>query len=197
MRVGILGGTFNPPHHGHVICAQEARIRLELDEVRLMPTGAPPHRDVDGDPGRRARFNMCRLAVIGQPGLTVEVAEIDRDGPSFTVDTLEQLIADSPETAFTLIIGADQAIAFADWREPERIAQQADIAVAARAGSDYRQALDAVSRASGGKQPLSFEMPEIDLSSSMIRGQVKRGQTVSHMVPAGIAELIEEQGSYQ
>ncbi|MFY9265361.1 MAG: nicotinate-nucleotide adenylyltransferase [Solirubrobacterales bacterium] len=199
MRVGLLGGTFDPPHHGHVICAQEARIQLGLDEVRLMPVGRPPHRaiEVRDDAGAQTRVSMCRLAVIGQPGLAVETAEINREGPSFTVDTLEQLAADSPEHALTLIVGADQALAFGDWRSPKRIGQLAEIAVAARGGEDYAAALDAVCRATGGSQPIGFEMPRVDISSSMVRERVHRQQTVAHLVPAGIAELIQEQGLFQ
>jgi nicotinate-nucleotide adenylyltransferase len=198
MRIGLLGGTFSPPHHGHVICAQEARIQLDLDEVWLMPVGEPPHReiDADADPGDQLRVSMCRLAVIGQPGLSVSTVEVDRDGLSYTVDTLEQLVNQSSDNAFTLIIGADQAMSFGNWREPDRIGQLADIAVATRVDHDREEAFQEVVRATGGKEPLAIEMPRVDISSSLIRERIYRGATVAHLVPAGIAELIEERDLY-
>lgn len=195
MRCGIFGGTFNPPHHGHVICAQEARIQLDLDEVRLMPVGQPVHREAPGVDSQ-TRTAMTRLAVIGQPGLDVSTIELESEGPSYTVDTLETLTAKEQGNDFTLIIGADQAMAFGNWREPQRIGELVQIAIAARVDHDQDQAVAEVIRATEGKQPVVFDMPRIDLSSSAIRDRVYRGRTVAHMVPAGIPELIEERGLY-
>lgn len=198
-RVGILGGTFNPPHHGHLICAQEARIQLDLDEVRLVPVSDPPHRSLEGDEDVDAptRFAMARLAVIGQPGLTVSDVELKRDGPSYTVDTLAELDEQEPDTQFTLIIGADQAMSFGNWRDPERIGEIADIAVATRVDHNRDEAVAEVIRATGGKEPVEFEMPRIDISSTLIRDRVYRDATVAHLVPAGVPELIEEAGLYR
>lgn len=198
-RVGILGGTFSPIHHGHVICAQEARIQLELDVVRLMPVGTPPHRQLesDEDPGDQHRLSMVRLAVIGQPGLEISTAELDREGTSYTVDTLAELVDQEPDAQFTLIIGADQAMSFGNWREPERIAKLADIAVATRVDNDRGEAIAEVIRATGGKAPTPFSMPRIDISSTFIRERVYRRETVAHLVPAGIPELIEEAQLYR
>lgn len=198
MRCGIFGGTFNPPHHGHVICAQEARIQLDLDEVRLVPVGSPVHRDIadaeDADP--QTRLAMAQLAVIGQPGLSVSSIEIEKAGPSYTVDTLEALTTKEQGNDFTLIIGADQAMAFGNWREPQRIGELAQIAIAARVDHNQDEAVAEVIRATEGKEPVVFDMPRVDLSSSAIRDRVYRGRTVAHMVPAGIPELIEERGLY-
>lgn len=196
MRIGLFGGTFNPPHHGHIVGAQEARLRLELDEIWLLPTGDPPHREIEGDPGATARLSMCRLALIGQPAMAISTAELNRDGPSWTVDTLRELVSAQPTDAFTLVVGADQALSFGQWREPQAIGELADIAVAARAGSDYEQALAAVEAATG-KRPATFEMPTIDISSTMIRERVARGETCAHLVPAGVTEFIEEAGLYR
>ncbi|HEV8234622.1 MAG TPA: nicotinate-nucleotide adenylyltransferase [Gemmatimonadaceae bacterium] len=199
MRIGILGGTFSPIHHGHVICAQEARIQLELDGVRLLPVGTPPHRDLesDEDPGDQHRLNMVKLAVIGQPGLEISTAELDREGTSYTVDTLAELVDQEPDAQFTLIIGADQAMSFGNWREPERIAELADIAVATRVDHNRDEAIAEVIRATGGKEPIPFAMPRIDISSTFIRERIYRGATVAHLVPAGIPELIEEAQLYR
>jgi nicotinate-nucleotide adenylyltransferase len=161
--------------------------------------GIPPHRNLEDDenPGDKHRLSMCRLAVIGQPGLEVADIELEREGTSYTVDTLEELAKQEPDTQFTLIIGADQAMAFGNWREPERIAQLADIAVATRVDHNRDEAVAEVIRATNGKEPLPFEMPRIDISSTLIRDRVYRGATVAHLVPAGIPELIEEAGLYR
>ncbi len=205
MRVGILGGTFSPPHHGHVICAEEAREQLDLDEVRMMPVGVPPHRIIEDDEhvSDEHRLAMCKLAVIGQPGLSVSTVEMEREGTSYTVDTLEALVQKERDSEFTLIIGADQAMAFGNWREPERIGELASIAVATRVDHNRDEAIAEVIRATGGgdpargKEPLPFEMPRIDISSTLIRDRVYRGATIAHLVPAGIPELIEEAGLYR
>lgn len=199
MRIGILGGTFSPPHHGHVICAQEARIQLELDVVRMMPVGTPPHRSLedDEDPGNDHRLAMCRLAVLGQPGLEVSSIELERDGTSYTVDTLETLKAQEPSSEFVLIIGADQAMSFGNWRDPERIAELADIAVATRVDHNRAEAVEEVRRATEGSEAIEFAMPRIDISSTLIRDRVYRGVTIAHLVPAGVPELIEEAGLYR
>jgi nicotinate-nucleotide adenylyltransferase len=198
-RVGILGGTFSPVHHGHVICAQEARLQLELDVVRLMPVGTPPHRQLedDEDPGDQHRLSMVRLAVIGQPGLEVATDELEREGTSYTVDTLSALVDQEPDNEFTLIIGADQAMSFGNWRDPEKIAELADVAVAARVDHNVGEAVEEVIRATGGKEPRTFAMPRVDISSTFIRERVYRGSTVAHLVPAGIPELIEEAELYR
>jgi len=201
MRIGLLGGTFNPPHHGHVICAQESRIQLDLDAVWLVPSATPPHREADPSVSDELRVNMCRLAVLGQPGLEVCTAEIDRGGTSYTVDTLESLAAEKPDGGdatddYTLIIGADQAMSFGNWRDPERIGQLSRIAVVSRVDHDRAEAIAEVERAAG-VEPVDVDMPRIDISSSLIRERAVSGETVAHLVPAGVAELIEEKGLYR
>jgi nicotinate-nucleotide adenylyltransferase len=196
-RVGVFGGAFNPPHLGHVVCAQEARIELELDRVLLVPVGRPPHREPISEADAEQRLAMTRLAAIGQPGIEVSTIELDRDGTSFTADTLALLVEQEPEAELVLIIGADQAVAFGDWHEPGRVAQLALVAVAGRAGAELEAAAAEVGRHTGERVPLTFEMPRIDISSSMIRARVGKGETVAHLVPAGVAELIKEAGLYR
>jgi nicotinate-nucleotide adenylyltransferase len=198
-RVGILGGTFSPPHHGHLICAQEARIQLGLDLVRLVPVGDPPHRDIDqeADPGDERRLQMVKLATEIQPGIEVSSAELDREGLSYTVDTLKAFCAAEPDTDFTLIVGADQAMAFGTWREPEEIGRLATIAVAARVDHNRDEAVTEVERATSGQTPAQFEMPRVDISSTFIRHRAYQGQSVAHLVPPAVAELIEREGLYR
>jgi nicotinate-nucleotide adenylyltransferase len=198
-RVGILGGTFSPPHHGHIICAQEARIQLELDAVRLVPVGSPPHRDLaaEANPGSDRRLELTGLAIEGQPGLELSPAELEREGTSFTVDTLAAFAEQEPATDFTLIVGTDQAMAFGNWREPERIGQLAEIAIATRVEHNRAEAVAEVERATGGKQPAHFEMPRIDISSTFIRHRIHHGETIAHLVPAAVAGRIGQEGLYR
>lgn len=198
MRIGLLGGTFNPPHHGHLICAEEARIQLDLGRVLLIPAAHPAHRELDPeqDATPAQRLQMCRLAVEGQTELEVSEVEIERADTSYTVDTLEQLAKDSPSDELTLIVGADQALAFGNWREPKRIGELASVAVAARVEHDVAEALAEVQRATG-KPAISFDMPRIDLSASLIRDRVYRGRSVTHMMPTAVAQYIEQEGLYR
>ena len=124
-RVGILGGAFNPPHLGHLVCAQEAQVQLELDRVVLVPVGQAPHRTIADDPGAEARLEMAELAVEGDPSLSVSRIELDRPGPSYTADTLAALRERAPDDELTLILGGDQAAALPSWHEPERVLELA------------------------------------------------------------------------
>ena len=134
-RAGLLGGTFNPVHYGHLKLAELALAALALDEVRFIPTATPPHKPVAaGDPGGTARLRLLAEALgagSGRP-FTLEPLEVERGGPSFTVDTLEALAAREPGTAWIFLMGSDQLAGFPAWRRPERILELASLAVAAR-----------------------------------------------------------------
>ena len=195
MRLGLFGGVFNPPHLGHVVCAQEARIQLELDEVWLIPTGEPPHKSLDNDPGGKLRFEMCRRAIEGQPGLAVSDIEVNRPGISYSVDTLTVLNEQMHKEELFMILGADQASTMATWRNPAAIGRIVEVAVVDRGDVDRPTIAQAVVEATG-KQPLFVEMPRIDVSSSFVRESAAAGRTVRHLVAAGVAETIELQGLY-
>lgn len=195
MQVGILGGAFNPPHLGHIICAQEARIQLELDTVNLMPVASPPHRQLADDPGPEVRLQLCQMVTADHPGLGVLDLEITRGGLSYTLETLQILTQQQPDDQFTLIIGADQALTFGNWRQPAVIGELANIAVAVRADADRTAALEEVKRATG-KEATLVDMPRIDISSSLIRERISEGYEVDHLVAAPVAQLIREQGMY-
>ena len=134
-RIGILGGTFNPPHIAHLVCAQEAVAQLELDRVRLMPVATPPHKPLDDEPGPEVRLELCRRATEGDPHLEVSDLEVARGGPSYTVDTLAALHERSPGDELTWIAGGDMAASLPTWREPERVLGLARFAVAERSGA--------------------------------------------------------------
>jgi nicotinate-nucleotide adenylyltransferase len=192
----VLGGTFNPPTLGHLAIARHARVQLGLERVVLMPAGAPPHKQVAGDPGARRRLEMCELLVRGAEGLSVCALEAERDGPSYTVDTLRSLHARDQETELTFIVGADVASTLPSWREPREILKLARLAVAARPGSDRGGVLEAVARLGGEGRVGFLDAPLIDVSSSRVRERVAAGKPIERLVGVDVAEYVAEHGLY-
>ena len=197
VSVGILGGTFNPPHIGHLVMAQEAREQLGLDRVVLMPVAVPPHKEADGDPGADVRLQLARLAAEGEDGVEVSTAEIDRGGASFTVDTLGELHERYPEQELTFIVGADMAHSLPAWRGPERILELARLAVAEREGIARDDIAERLAPLHDGSRVTFFDMPRIDVSSSDIRRRVAEGRSVRHLVPDAVAQAIAERDLYR
>ncbi len=202
--LGILGGTFNPPHLGHLAIARHALEELGLERVVMMPAHIPPHKSTEEDPGPEHRLRMCRLCVAGVEGLSVCALEIERGGPSFTVDTLQAIHASHPDAQLTFIVGADTAGTLPGWREPARVLQLADLAVAARTGSDRARVLDTVApllgRGTPGARPTDrvrfLDMPVIEVSSSMARERAARGAPIEDLVGSAVASYIREHGLY-
>jgi nicotinate-nucleotide adenylyltransferase len=195
--VGILGGTFNPPHIGHLIMAQEARDQLGLDRVVFMPVAVPPHKEADGDPGPDVRLELTRLAAEGEDGVEVSSAEIDRGGSSFTVDTLRELHERDPEQELTFIVGGDMAHSLPAWREPQRILELARLAVAEREGIAREDLAASLAPLHDGTRVAFFDMPRIDVSSSAIRRRVAERRPVRHLVPDAVAQAIADRGLYR
>jgi len=197
LRLGILGGTFNPPHIGHLVCAQEAHDQLGLDRVVLMPAGVPPHKQVDADPGAEARYALCRAAVAGDERFAVSRLELDRAGRSFTVDTLRALHDHSPQDDITFIAGGDMARSLPSWREPEALLSLATLAVAERA-ADRRDAISAaIAPLAGSERVRFFDMPRIDVSSSLVRERVATGRPIRYLVPDAVADAIGRNDWYR
>jgi nicotinate-nucleotide adenylyltransferase len=201
-RIGILGGTFNPPHLGHLALARHARDELSLERVVLMPVHTPPHKPGGEDPGPEHRLAMCRLAAGGQDGLSACGLELERGGPSYTADTLEEIHERHPEAELTFIVGADTARTLPSWHQPRRVLGLAALAVAARSGSDRQQvgaAIEEVGRGSSGAPPrIHFlEMTPIEASSSMARRRLATGASAAEMLPAEVAAYIAEHGLYR
>lgn len=194
---GILGGTFNPPHIGHLVMAQEARAQLGLDRVVLMPVAVPPHKEADADPGADVRLALTRLAAEGEEGVEVSTAEIDRGGASFTVDTLRELHERDPEQELTFIVGGDMAQSLPSWREPERLLELARLAVAEREGIGREDIAARLAPLHDGTRVAFFDMPRIDVSSSSVRRRIAEGRPVKHLVPDAVAAAIADRGLYQ
>jgi nicotinate-nucleotide adenylyltransferase len=197
LRVGILGGTFNPPHVGHLVCAQEAYAGLGLDRVLFAPVREPPHKAIEADPGCAHRVRLCELAVAGDERFGVSRVDADRPGPSWTVDTLRRLHAEAPEHDLTFIVGGDMAYSLPTWREPEAVLELAELGVAEREGVGRADIAEALSALPGALDRVRFfEMPRIDVSSSYIRRQISAGRPVRYLVPDAVADYVRSHDLY-
>ncbi len=196
-HIGILGGTFNPPHRGHVALAEHALGQLGLTRMVLMPAGTPAHKHGASDPGAEHRLNMCRLAIEGIAGLSVSTLESEREGPSYTVDTLRSMKAATPDAELTFIVGADTARTLPSWHEPRQLLGLAGLAVAARRGTAREEVLEALDSLDGRSSFVFLEMRDVDISSSMVRGRVARGEPVEELVGAAVASYIDAHGLYR
>jgi nicotinate-nucleotide adenylyltransferase len=197
MRLGLLGGTFNPPHLGHLICAQEALLAFGLDRVLLVPAGVPPHKAVDADPGVEERVAMCEAAVAGDERLGVSRADADRDGPAYTVELLRALHAAAPDAELWFIAGGDMAHSLPTWREPEEVLALARLAVAEREGVGREAILARLAGLAGAQQRVAFfGMPRVDISSTLVRSRVAAGAPIRYLVPDAVAAHIARRGLY-
>ncbi len=187
-RVGLLGGTFNPPHLGHLVCAQEAYVQLGLDRVLLVPTGVPAHRGAPAAPAA-VRLRLAVAAARTDPRVFTSRVEVDRAGPSYMVDTLRELARQYPGRPLVLLLGADQLARLGTWHEAEQIPRLAQVAVAPRPGV----VVEGLDRARVER----VDMPLIDVSSTMIRARVAAGRSIRHLVPDPVRELIERESLYR
>jgi nicotinate-nucleotide adenylyltransferase len=195
-RVGILGGTFNPPHIGHLAAAGCVRQSLGLGVVALMPTSRPPHKQVEQDPGPRHRLEMCRLATRDTPGMLACALEVERGGASYTVDTLRTMHASHPEAELTFIVGADVARTLPTWRRPQELLDLARWVVVAREGAPRHAILDALRPLGAADRVTFLDMPEVEVSSSMIRARVTEHRPIDELVGSKVAAYISKHGLY-
>jgi nicotinate-nucleotide adenylyltransferase len=194
--VGILGGTFDPIHHGHLVIAEEAREALGLERVVLVPAATPPHK-----PGRPVtdaadRLAMARLAISGNPAFTVSDVEVARGGASYTVDTLEALRADGIEEPW-FILSAEALAGLPTWREPERILALARLAVVPRGGFEPLDTAWVASRFPGREDRIRFlDGPLLPISGSVVRRRAAAGRSVRYLVPDPVAAYIADHALY-
>jgi nicotinate-nucleotide adenylyltransferase len=196
LRLGILGGAFNPPHTGHLVCAQEALVQLELDKVLFVPVGEAPHRSLEGDPGAEERLEMVELAIADDERFEASRVELDREGPSYTSDTLRGLREAAPDDELFLILGGDQAATLTTWHEPEAVLELATVAVVERISWSKHAIGIKVGRLRGGRAIRYLDMPLIQISSSLIRRRAAAGMPIRYLVPDRVAAYIESNGLY-
>ena len=195
-RVGIFGGAFNPPHIGHLVVAQEALVQLELDRVVFVPVGEAPHRAIDDDPGAEARLALVERAVEGDERFEVSRIEVDREGPSYTTDTLREMRDAGPDDELFLILGGDQAARLAGWHEPEEVLSLAAVAVVERVSWTRNAIGIKIARLKGAERVRYLDMPLMQVSSSAIRRRLAMGRPIRYLVPDAVAEYIAEHGLY-
>ena len=203
MRVGILGGTFDPVHLGHLIVAEQARVRLDLDRVIFIPAGQPWLRAEQPAADAPDRLRMVELAVKSNPAFEASSQEIDRPGPTYTVDTLEVLkeeLSREPDadTVLHYIIGMDALEQFHRWKDPERVVELCHLVIVNRPGHQGVDVNDVVGRyPEAGTRLTLLNVPRIEISSTEIRKRVSEGISIRYLAPDSVEEYIREQGLYR
>lgn len=188
-RIGILGGTFDPPHVGHFMVAADVFAALELDRLLLIPAASPPHKQGQVRATAEQRLAMVRAAAEGDDRFEVDDIELRRPGASYTVDTLRELRTRHPGAELFFVIGMDQFRELHTWREPEEVARLARLAVVSRDGD-----------LPVGESPIPVVpvgVTRIDLSATDIRRRVQDGESIRYFVPEPVREFIEREGLYR
>ena len=188
MKLGVFGGTFDPPHVGHLIAAQDALLTLDLDRVLFVPARTPPHKQHKSVTPAPIRLRMIAAATDGDERFEVSDVELRRAGPSYTADTLRELKAEYPQSELFLLLGVDQVREFSTWREPSEVARLARVVMMARSGIEEPP--------ESGIVRDTVAVTRVDISSTLIRQRVAAGQPIRYMVPAAVEEIIAAQRLY-
>lgn len=202
-RIGVMGGTFDPIHHGHLVTAEEAWKQFRLDMVLFVPSGHPPHKEDRHSLDAESRYLMTVIATADNPHFQVSRMEIDRPGPSYTIDTVRELHRIyGRNTEIFFITGADAILEILTWKEPEKILEECTFIAATRPGYDLRrleESLPEAERVRHATDPrvLVMEIPALAISSTDIRRRVREGRPIRYLVPEGVWEFIEKNGFYR
>ena len=198
MRIGLLGGAFNPPHFGHLKLAELALKQLALDELRFVPTALSPHKPNDPGPDAEFRLRLLKAALAGFPGpVKIEMAELERGGTSYTAETLETLTAREPDAEWILVLGSDQLPGFPTWHRSDRVLELASMAVAPRPGFDefWPEKLKGREKDHWSGAPgemVRLPGTELPFASSALRQGLERGTTVEGLPPQVMAAITAE-----
>jgi nicotinate-nucleotide adenylyltransferase len=193
MSTGLLGGTFDPPHNGHLALARAALQELRLERLVVVVAGRPPHKDVWTDP--EIRYRLATAAFGELPAVELLRDELDRPGPAYTVDTVRELAPRYGDVV--VIVGGDMFASFPTWREPDGILEHARLAVAARPGTPKKR-FDAVLQALERPDRVTFfELAPVEASSTEVRRRAAAGEPFDDLVPPAVAQLIRELGLYR
>jgi nicotinate-nucleotide adenylyltransferase len=188
VKIGVFGGTFDPPHIGHLAAAQDACVALSLDRLLFVPAAEPPHKRGNVVTSPAVRLAMLQAAVADNPQFEISTIELDRNGPSYSVDTLRELRNDYPGATFYLLIGVDQVREFRTWRASDEVLELATIAMLAREGAEAPPSADFVKE--------TVPVTRIDVSSTLIRQRVREGKQIRYLVPDPVAEIIRQERLY-
>jgi nicotinate-nucleotide adenylyltransferase len=197
-RLGLLGGTFDPPHYGHLIAAQEAVEQLGLEQVLFMPAAQPPHKLDEPVTPLEMRVRMVQLAIVGNPCFALSLADAERPGPSYTADLLGDLQAEyGPETALYFIVGMDSLHDLPTWRDPARVLAQCILVVVSRPGYERFDLRDLEGSLPGAASRIRvLETPGVQISSTDLRSRVARGRSIQYLTPDPVRACIEQEGLY-
>lgn len=198
-KVGIMGGTFNPIHFGHLLLAETAYQQFDLDEVLIMPTKNTYYKKMNNLVQAEDRVNMVKLAIEDNPHFVLSREELNRDGTTYTVDTLTRLTAQEPDSRFYFIMGADSLYHLESWREPQKILSMAVILVAGREGSGIGASLRSQKEYLENKFDADIRMlqsPVMEISSNDLRRRVREGRSIRYLLPKPVAEYIYENKLY-
>jgi nicotinate-nucleotide adenylyltransferase len=196
--IGVFGGSFNPIHIGHLIIAEYIRCEFNLEKIIFIPAKMPPHKNGDAMASAQHRFNMVSIAIEGNPNFLVSRIELDREGKSYTIDTLSQLVKLYPNNKLCFICGADSLMNFNSWRSIDVIFRLADIIIAGRPNipeEDFRETLINY-RQNHDAHIFCSESPFMDISSTRIRERIKKGMSIKYMVPDKVDRYIKSHGLF-
>lgn len=194
MRLGLFGGTFDPPHLGHLILAEQCREQCALDEVWMLPSGQPPHKRSGEMTAGDRRAEMIELAVAGHPAFRVDRRELKRTGTTYTVDTLRQFHDEDPARELFFLIGADSLADLPGWRQPAQILQLATIVAVNRGDRPFPDTSALVDTVGSelAARVVRVTIPGIDLSSTDLRRRVREGRSIRYFVPRAVEAYIRE-----
>ena len=197
-RLGVMGGTFNPIHYGHLLCAEQARCKFRLDEVVFVPTGIPPHKENGDIASSEHRYLMTVLAISTNPFFSISRTEVDREGPSYTIDTIrffqKQYEELNPKIHF--ITGCDAVMEILSWRKPEQLMSMAVIIAASRPGYDFNRLKSTVGE-KRFKQLRLLQASALAISSTDIRNRVAHGRPIKYLLPESVEQHIHKHGLYR
>jgi nicotinate-nucleotide adenylyltransferase len=197
-KYGIMGGTFNPIHIGHLILAEYAKDYFGLDKVIFIPTGKPPHKELDGIVSAKSRYEMVDLAIKDNPNFIISPLEIKREGTTYSVDTLKFLKREYPAIDFYFIVGTDSFVQIDSWKKSDILLRSCRFIVAKRLG-DSLEIVEKKARNINNKYGdiiYLMDFPYIGISSSNIRERVKNGETVKYIIPKEVEKYINENKLY-
>ncbi len=195
MPIGLLGGTFDPPHLGHLVLGECARVQLGLDRVYFMPAGDPWRKARRGVSSATHRLAMTHLAIADNPDFHLDEREVERIGPTYTVDTLREMHVQGLDEV-VLILGSDALADMPAWREPDVITALARLAVAPKGADESEQAWLAA-QAGLREAPIPIDMPPLPVSSTLVRDRVRLGVPIRYLVPEAVEAYIDLHGLYR
>jgi len=199
LTLGVMGGTFDPIHHGHLVAAEEVLTGLGLDEVVFIPSARPPHKPAEGVTCAHHRYVMTSLATVGNRRFTVNAIELRRPGPSYTVDTIDQLKAEyGSQVELRLITGLDAFLEIHTWKDYQRLLQACSLIVVTRPGQDPAAMAGQMLQLGKWSRGVElFHIGGLDISSSDIRRRVEQGRSIRYLVPDPVYAYIEKYGLYR